>query len=72
MFQIFAHADLSHEFVLVSIHSSELANVGKSVLQTIRQLESVHITQSILHVRVNHKLGQAEDFSAQMEGVTES
>lgn len=39
MLQIFAHPDLSHQLVLVTVHASQLANVGEDVLQTIGQLQ---------------------------------
>ena len=70
--QIFAHADLSHQLVLVSVHSCELADVGEDVLQPVGQLESVDIVQPILNVRVNNQLGQTQDLAAQMESVTET
>lgn len=38
MFEIFAHSDLSHQLVLVAVHSRQLTNVGKDVLQSISQL----------------------------------
>lgn len=38
MLEIFAHSDLSHQLVLVAVHSSQLTNVGKDVLQSISQL----------------------------------
>lgn len=39
MLEIFAHSDLSHQLVLVAVHSSQLTNVGKDVLQSISQLQ---------------------------------
>lgn len=39
MLEIFAHPDLSHQLVLVAVHSRQLTNVGKDVLQPIRQLQ---------------------------------
>ena len=38
MFDVFTHSDLSHELVLVSVHSSQLTNMSKGVLKTISQL----------------------------------
>lgn len=35
MLEIFAHPDLSHQLVLVAVHSCQLTNVGKDVLQPI-------------------------------------
>lgn len=43
MLKILAHSNLPHELVLVPVHSSQLTHVTKNVLQTIRQLECVHI-----------------------------
>jgi hypothetical protein len=56
VFEVLAESDLPHELVLVTIHASELAHVSKCILQTISQLESIHVAQPILHVRVNNKL----------------
>lgn len=39
MFQILAHPDLPHQFVLVAIHASQLTNMGKDILQSICQLQ---------------------------------
>ena len=52
MLDVLAHADLPHQFVLVSVHASELAHVSKHVLEAVRQLEGVHVTQPVLHVAV--------------------
>ena len=40
MFEVLAHADLSHQLVLVAVHSSQLAHVCKDVLDPVRQLET--------------------------------
>lgn len=69
--QVFAHSDLSHQFVLVAIHASQLADMSENVLQTVRQLESVHIVQPILNVRIDDQFGEAQNFPAQMESVSE-
>lgn len=39
MLQIFAHPDLSHQFVLVAVHACQLTHMSKDVLQPIRQLQ---------------------------------
>lgn len=39
MFQIFTHSHLSHKFIFVTIHSSELTNMRKNILQAISQLK---------------------------------
>ena len=41
MLEILAHADLSHQLVLVAVHPSQLTHVGKDVLQSVRQLKPV-------------------------------
>jgi len=41
VFEVFAHADLSHQLVLVAVHARQLADVRKDVLKTVRQLQSL-------------------------------
>ena len=72
MLEILAHSDLPHQFVLVSIHASELPNVSECVLQSVCQLECIHVTKTILHVRVNYQLRQTKDLSTKMKGVSKS
>ena len=72
MLEIFRHSDLLHEFVFVSVHSGELTDVGEQVLQSIRKLESIDVSKSELDVRVDDELGQPQDFSTQVEGVSKS
>lgn len=67
MFQIFAHSNLSHQFVFVSIHSRQLADVSENILQTVGQLEGVHVVQTILNVRIDDQFGETQNFTAQME-----
>lgn len=67
MFEILAHADLSHQLVLVPVHAGQLPDVRKHVLQTVRQLECVHVVEPVLNVRVDDELRQTQDFSAQVE-----
>ena len=43
MFEVLAHANLPHQFVLVAVHASQLANVCKYVLKSVRQLQSLTI-----------------------------
>lgn len=38
MFDVLTHSDLSHKLVLVSVHSSQLTNMGKDVLKAISKL----------------------------------
>lgn len=72
MLQVLAHSNLLHELVLVSVHARELTHVGKRVLKAIGQLESVHVVQSVLDVTIHENLGQPQNFSAQVEGISES
>jgi hypothetical protein len=72
MFQILCHPDLLHELVLVSVHSRKLTDMGEEVLQSVRKLESVDVTKSELDVGIDNELGQSQDFSTEMEGVSES
>lgn len=67
MLQIFAHTNLSHEFIFITIHSGKLTNMSENVLQTIGQLESINVVQSVLHVRIDDQFGQAQDFTTQVE-----
>ena len=39
MLQVFAHADLSHQLVLVAVHACQLTHVGKDVLHSISKLK---------------------------------
>ena len=44
----------------------------KDVLQSICQLERVDISETVLDVGVDHKLRETEDFTAQVERVSET
>ena len=72
MLEVLAHANLPHQLVLVAIHPCQLADVGKGVLQTISQLESIHVTKAILDVGVNYQFGESKNFTTQVEGVAET
>ena len=72
MLEILAHSNLPHELVLVSIHSGELSDVGEGELQSIGELEGVDVSESVLNVRVDDELGETENLSTEMEGVSES
>ena len=39
--EVLAHPDLLHQLVLVSVHSGQLANVRKNILESVGQLECV-------------------------------
>mmetsp|Transcript_66756 Transcript_66756/g.127143 ORF Transcript_66756/g.127143 Transcript_66756/m.127143 type:complete len:244 (-) Transcript_66756:1454-2185(-) len=72
MLQILAHAHLPHQSVLVTVHTGQLTDMGKDVLQTICKLEGINVTQAELHMTVNNQLCQTHDFAAQMECISES
>ena len=72
MLEVLAHANLPHQLVLVAIHPCQLADVSKGVLQTVSQLECIHVTKAILDVRVNYQFGESKDFTAQVEGVAKT
>ena len=47
MLEVFTHADLSHQLVLVAVHARQLAYVCKHVLQAVGQLqEEAHASSS--------------------------
>lgn len=56
MFQVFAHSNLPHQFVLVPVHPRELTHVGKDVLQAICQLRHETVRDNSHHLR--HHLQQ--------------
>ena len=58
--------------VLVPIHTGQGTNVTEDILQCIGQLERVDISETELHVRIDNQLRQTQNFSAQMEGVSET
>ena len=72
MLQIFAHANLAHYPILVSVHSSQLSNVSENVLQTVCELISLDGSQPILDVRINDKLGQPQYLAHQVESITKA
>jgi len=46
--------------------------MGEGVLDGIGELEGVDVPEAILNVRVNYELGQAKDFSTQVEGISKA
>ncbi len=72
MLDVFGHANLSHEAILVSIHTCEVANVRENVLQTICQLESLDMTKTVLYMWVDDEFDHTENFSAKMERISKS
>ena len=51
--EVLAHANLTHKAVLVAVHASELTHMRESVLQTIGQLERIHVAEAVLHHRID-------------------
>ena len=47
-------------------------DVGEDVLKGIGKLESVNITQTILDMCIDHKLGETQDFTTKMESVSKT
>ena len=52
--------------------TSELSHMGEGVLQSVRQLEGVHVVEPVLDMAVHQQLGHAQNLAAQMERVAES
>ena len=72
MLQVLRHAHLPHELVLVPVHTRQSSNVREDVLNGVSELEGVDIAKTELNVSVDDELRQTEDFTAQMEGVSET
>ena len=72
MLQIFAHPNLSHQLVLVTVHSGQMTNMRENVMQSISQLEGIHISQSILNMRINNQFNKSQYFTTQVESITKS
>mmetsp|Transcript_29770 Transcript_29770/g.62392 ORF Transcript_29770/g.62392 Transcript_29770/m.62392 type:complete len:390 (-) Transcript_29770:1623-2792(-) len=72
MLQVFAHANLPHQSVLVPIHASQLPDMGERVLEPICQLECIDVAETKLNIRIDNDFRQTEDLTAQVESVAES
>lgn len=72
MLQVLASTNLVHQFVFVSVHAGKLANVVESVENAIGKLESIDIAETVLDLRVDNELGQAENLAHEMEGIAEA
>ena len=70
MFQVLAHPDLFHQLVLVPIHPGQLSNMSENILQSIGQLEGIHIIQTVLNMRIHNQFRQSQNFPAQMKSIT--
>ena len=56
MFEIFAHPDLFHQLVLVTVHARQLADMGKDVLKAVGKLERVDVVQAVLKTNTRKML----------------
>ena len=72
VFQVLAHSDLSHELILVTVHSRQLTHMSKYVLHSISQLKRIHIIQPVLDMRIHNQFSQSQNFSTQMERISET
>lgn len=70
MLQVFAHPNLPHKFIFVSVHACDITNMCKDVLKSICQLESIHRTPTVLHMTIHNEFCQPHNFSAEMKRVT--
>jgi hypothetical protein len=61
-----------HKLVLISVHAGQLAHVVESIQNSIRELECVDVSQSILDLGINNKFGESQYFSHQVESVSEA
>ena len=61
---------MPHEAVLVPVHSRQLTNTVEGLLQPIRELIRIDISQTILNMRIHNQLGQSQNLMSQMEGIT--
>ena len=57
--------------VLVPIHTGKLPHVRENVLQAVRELERVHISEPVLDDAINNQLREPQDLARQVEGVAE-
>jgi len=64
MLYIFAHSNLSHEPVLVSVHSGKVSDVTEDILESVSKLKGIHITESILHMCVYNQFTKSQNFPA--------
>ena len=70
--QVFRHSDLSHEFVLVTVHARQGTNMRKGILKGICELKGVNIAKPVLDMGINDELRQAQNFSTQVESIPET
>ena len=70
--EVLAHPDLAHQTVLIPIHPRQLSHMGERILEAVCQLECVNVAESVLDVRIYNQLGEAEDFTGQVERISEA
>ena len=70
--EILAHTDLPHQLVLVTVHAGQLTDVGENVLKAISQLEGIDVVETVLDVGVDDQLRQTQNFTAEMESISET
>jgi hypothetical protein len=46
--------------------------VSEYILDGISELEGVHVAKPELDVRIDHKLGEPNDLTTEMEGISEA
>jgi hypothetical protein len=44
----------------------------EDVLQCVRKLESIHVSETKLNMGIHDKLGESQNFAAQVEGIPET
>ena len=72
MFQILARSNLVHEFILVSVHSRQLANMIEGVQYTVGKLKCVNIAKTILHLCIDYQLGEFKNLAHEMECISKA
>jgi len=61
---------INEPLVLVPVHTGQSTNMGRDILQCISKSECVNISETILDVGDNNKLGKTQNFAAQMKHVS--
>lgn len=46
--------------------------MGEDVLDGVRELEGIDISETVLNMSIDNELSQTKDFSTQVEGVSET
>ena len=61
-----------HKLILVAVHTGKLAHVVEGIKNTICELEGIDVTQTVLNLGIDDKLSQAENFTHQVESISEA